>query len=57
MNSRFDFAGIDSNDKPFVMEIKNVPLADYVDVHKKIEKNMIVRIFLLMKKFIFSRWI
>jgi len=38
MNSRFDFAGIDNNDKPFVMEIKNVPLADYVDVHKKDRK-------------------
>lgn len=35
MNSRFDFAGIDENGKPFVLEIKNVPLADYVDVPKK----------------------
>lgn len=35
MNSRFDFAGIDENGTPFVLEIKNVPLADYVDVPKK----------------------
>jgi len=34
MNSRFDFAGVDANDVPFVMEVKNVPLADYVDVPK-----------------------
>lgn len=38
MNSRFDFAGIDENDRKFVMEIKNVPLADYVDVPKKERK-------------------
>ena len=35
MNSRFDFAGRDSDGKPFVLEIKSVPLADYVDVPKK----------------------
>jgi len=35
MNSRFDFAGIDESGKPFVLEVKNVPLADYVDVPKK----------------------
>lgn len=35
LNSRFDFAGVDENGKPFIMEIKNVPLADYVDVPKK----------------------
>ena len=35
MNSRFDFAGIDETGKPFILEIKNVPLADYVDVPKK----------------------
>lgn len=35
LNSRFDFAGIDENGKHFIMEIKNVPLADYVDVPKK----------------------
>ena len=38
LNSRFDFAGKDSTGKPFVMEIKNVPLADYVDVSKKDRK-------------------
>jgi len=35
LNSRFDFAGVDENGRPFIMEIKNVPLADYVDVPKK----------------------
>lgn len=35
MNSRFDFAGIDENGKPFVLEIKNVPLAAYVNVVTK----------------------
>lgn len=35
LNSRFDFAGIDENGDKFIMEIKNVPLADYVDVAKK----------------------
>jgi DNA-binding sugar fermentation-stimulating protein len=41
MNSRFDFAGIDENGKPFVLEIKNVPLADYVDVPKKERNNYV----------------
>lgn len=35
LNSRFDFAGIDNNGKPFVLEVKTVPLADYVDMTKK----------------------
>lgn len=35
LNSRFDFTGIDEDGREFVMEIKNVPLADYVDVPKK----------------------
>ncbi len=39
-NSRFDFAGIDSNDKYFILEVKNVPLADYVDCDKKERKKM-----------------
>jgi DNA-binding sugar fermentation-stimulating protein len=39
MNSRFDFTGIDENGREFVMEIKSVPLADYVDVPKKEKKN------------------
>lgn len=39
MNSRFDFAGIDSNGKEFIMEIKAVPQADYYDVDQKSRKN------------------
>lgn len=38
LNSRFDFSGIDENGKTFYMEIKNVPLADYVDLPKKERK-------------------
>ena len=34
-NSRFDFIGIDNNDKTFILEVKNVPLADYEDITKK----------------------
>ena len=37
-NSRFDFVGIDVDDKPFVMEVKCVPLADYVDCTAKERK-------------------
>ncbi len=37
-NSRFDFVGIDVNDKPFIMEVKSVPLADYVDCTAKERK-------------------
>ena len=43
LNSRFDFIGKDENNKKFILEVKNVPLADYVDVckneRKKMEKN------------------
>lgn len=39
LNSRFDFMGTDIDGCTFVMEIKNVPLADYVDVPKKDRKN------------------
>ena len=39
LNSRFDFCGIDQNGKKFILEVKNVPLADYVDVPKKEKKN------------------
>jgi DNA-binding sugar fermentation-stimulating protein len=39
MNSRFDYAGIDSDGTEFVLEIKNVPQADYVDTDKKERKN------------------
>ena len=32
IDSRFDFRGIDQNGIPFIMEVKNVPLADYEDI-------------------------
>lgn len=38
LNSRFDFTGIDCLGNPFIMEVKNVPLADYIDVPKKERK-------------------
>ena len=38
IDSRFDFSGIDSNDVPFIMEVKNVPLADYEDIDSKDRK-------------------
>ena len=34
INSRFDFTGIDENGIPFILEVKNVPLADYEDLPK-----------------------
>lgn len=40
MNSRFDFVGVDENDIPFIMEVKNVPLADYVDCTLSERKKM-----------------
>ena len=40
VDSRFDFSGIDSNHNPFIMEIKNVPLADYEDISSKERKKM-----------------
>jgi DNA-binding sugar fermentation-stimulating protein len=39
VNSRFDFVGIDKNNIPFIMEVKNVPLADYEDICAKDRKN------------------
>ena len=39
VDSRFDFTGIDSNGIPFIMEVKNVPLADYDDITSKERKN------------------
>lgn len=39
VDSRFDFSGIDENGQRFIMEIKNVPLADYEDVNVKERKN------------------
>ena len=41
-NSRFDFAGIDVNNKYFVLEVKNVPLADFADVNC-IEKKKLLK--------------
>jgi DNA-binding sugar fermentation-stimulating protein len=32
VDSRFDFTGIDENGLPFIIEVKNVPLADYEDI-------------------------
>ena len=40
VDSRFDFSGIDQNDIPFILEVKNVPLADYEDVTSKDRKKM-----------------
>jgi len=39
VDSRFDFSGIDSDNRPFVLEVKNVPLADYEDILAKERKN------------------
>jgi len=35
VDSRFDFTGIDKDGIPFIMEVKNVPLADYEDITEK----------------------
>jgi DNA-binding sugar fermentation-stimulating protein len=40
VDSRFDFSGIDENGIPFIMEVKNVPLADYEDITAKERKKM-----------------
>jgi len=40
VDSRFDFTGVDQNGIPFIMEIKNVPLADYEDVCSKDRKRL-----------------
>lgn len=40
LNSRFDYFGVDANNNEFVMEVKNVPLADYVDCFAKEKKGM-----------------
>lgn len=40
IDSRFDFTGIDQNGIPFIMEVKNVPLADYEDVTVKEREKM-----------------
>jgi len=40
VDSRFDFSGIDCNGNPFIMEVKNVPLADYEDLTEKERKKI-----------------
>jgi len=40
LNSRFDFCGIDKNGQEFILEVKNVPLADYVDMLDKDKKKL-----------------
>ena len=41
-NSRFDFIGIDENNKYFILEVKNVPLSDFADVNH-IEKKKLLK--------------
>jgi len=47
VDSRFDFSGIDENGLPFIMEVKNVPLADYEDITaiERKKKNYSERVF------------
>lgn len=40
ISSRFDFTGIDKDGIPFIMEVKNVPLADYEDMYAKDRRKM-----------------
>ena len=40
VDSRFDFSGIDGDGTPFLMEIKNVPLADYEDMWSNDRKRL-----------------
>jgi len=46
VDSRFDFSGIDENGIPFIMEIKNVPIANYEEnpyiKNKSSKKNIII---------------
>lgn len=39
VHSRFDFTGVDEDGKHFILEVKNVPLADYEDLPSKERKN------------------
>lgn len=48
-HSRFDFAGTDENSQPFVLEVKNVPLADYVDCTEKEKKKIHPQLFEQLK--------
>jgi len=45
VDSRFDFTGIDKNGLPFIMEVKNVPLADYEDISAKERKKLPANIY------------
>lgn len=45
VDSRFDFTGIDKNGLPFIMEVKNVPLADYEDISAKERKKLHANIY------------
>uniref|UniRef100_A0A6C0KDC0 Sugar fermentation stimulation protein C-terminal domain-containing protein n=1 Tax=viral metagenome TaxID=1070528 RepID=A0A6C0KDC0_9ZZZZ len=38
LNSRFDFIGVDKDDRSFILEVKAVPLADYDDIYAKERK-------------------
>ena len=40
-NSRFDFIGIDENNKYFILEVKNVPLSDFADVNYVEKKKLL----------------
>lgn len=40
LNSRFDFGGIDQYNKNFILEVKNVPLADFIDCSAKERKKI-----------------
>jgi len=40
VDSRFDFTGIDKDGIPFILEVKNVPLADYEDISAKEKKKL-----------------
>lgn len=40
-NSRFDFIGIDENNKYFILEVKNVPLSDFADINYVEKKKLI----------------
>lgn len=51
IDSRFDFTGIDSNGVRFIMEVKNVPLADYEDVSSKERKKWI-----LLEEILIQKW-
>jgi len=45
VDSRFDFTGIDANNVPFIMEVKNVPLADYEDISAKDRKKLPIDVY------------